>query len=675
MAYKTPGVYVEEISLLPPSVAQVETAIPAFIGYTEQATRNGQSLTHEPTRISSLLEYRELFGGPPEHDTISVTVDPDNNYAVESVDFSNEQRYYTYDSVRLFFDNGGGDCYICSVGAYGSMSDADFQTGIDAVKKVDEPTILLMPDATLLADDNQFYSLQQRLLRQCGTLKDRVAVLDLLRYEPDSDADEMTKVAAFRDAIGINNLKYGAAYFPWLVTTYGAEVDFAKFRDNVDDESSASVALESVTADATLNGYVIEASAAVDDATTLATELDSFRGASFDTFEDEYKDVIADLRSAIAASSVDASALNTVLDALRTLVEDLSGLADTFDPDGELHKALAAFNRDQLAPLAQELIGLEKNDDVQSVTGEADGDVNTDWSFVDTASWFTDDSGSQLTAGDISAAPADLLPNVPDPDVTNETVARAVIPRTDAVFGRSSGPSLLSFIEGAHEAAETRKEQTQQLLYQQHPIVASIVREIKREMATLPPSGAMAGVYARVDRTRGVHKAPANVSVSSVVGPTLALDDADQEALNVDVNAGKSVNAIRAFSGRGTVVWGARTLAGNDNEWRYVPVRRFYNTAEESIKKSTAWAVFEPNDASLWTKVRGMIVNYLIAKWKEGALAGPTPEQAFFVNVGLGQTMTQQDILEGRMIVEIGMAVVRPAEFILLRFSHKMQEA
>jgi phage tail sheath protein FI len=95
---------------------------------------------------------------------------------------------------------------------------------------------------------------------------------------------------------------------------------------------------------------------------------------------------------------------------------------------------------------------------------------------------------------------------------------------------------------------------------------------------------------------------------------------------------------------------------------------------EESVKKSTAWAVFEPNDPNLWTKVKGMIDNYLIQKWRDGALVGGTPDKAFYTHVGLGETMTAQDILEGRLIIEIGMAVVRPAEFIILRFSHKMQE-
>ena len=188
----------------------------------------------------------------------------------------------------------------------------------------------------------------------------------------------------------------------------------------------------------------------------------------------------------------------------------------------------------------------------------------------------------------------------------------------------------------------------------------------------LPPAAAIAGVYATVDRTRGVWKAPANESLASVSSLAVAIDQDLNDTMNIDTS-GKSINALRAFAGKGFVVWGARTLAGNDNEWRYVPVRRFFNMVEESVKKSTYWAVFEPNDANTWVKVRGMIENYLTQKWREGALAGATTKEAFFVRCGLGITMNAQDILEGRMNVEIGMAVVRPAEFIVLKFSHKLQ--
>ena len=176
-------------------------------------------------------------------------------------------------------------------------------------------------------------------------------------------------------------------------------------------------------------------------------------------------------------------------------------------------------------------------------------------------------------------------------------------------------------------------------------------------------------------KDRGVWKAPANVSLNYVTNLSVKITNEGQESLNVDTTAGKSINAIRAFTGKGILVWGVRTLAGNDNEWRYVPVRRFFNMVEESVKKATSQFVFEPNDANTWVKVRAMIENFLILQWRAGALAGAKPEQAFYVRVGLGQTMTAEDILNGYMHIEIGMAVVRPAEFIVLKFSHKLQEA
>jgi phage tail sheath protein FI len=191
----------------------------------------------------------------------------------------------------------------------------------------------------------------------------------------------------------------------------------------------------------------------------------------------------------------------------------------------------------------------------------------------------------------------------------------------------------------------------------------------------LAPSSTIAGVYAKVDNTSGVWKAPANVGLNYVVAPTVKISHDAQESLNVDVVEGKSINAIRSFTGKGTLVWGARTLDGNSNEWRYVSVRRFFNMVEESVKKATERFVFESNDARTWVRVKAMIENYLNQQWMSGALAGSTPEQAYYVSVGLNQTMSAQDILEGRMNIEIGMAAVRPAEFIVLRFSHKLQEA
>jgi len=189
----------------------------------------------------------------------------------------------------------------------------------------------------------------------------------------------------------------------------------------------------------------------------------------------------------------------------------------------------------------------------------------------------------------------------------------------------------------------------------------------------LPAATAVVGKYAEVDNTRGVWKAPANIGIDFAIRPEKLVTHKEQETLNVDTVAGKSINVIRSFVGRGpAIIWGARTLAGNDNEWRYISVRRFFNMVEESTKNATEQFVFEPNDRNTWIRVKSMIENYLSQQWKAGALMGTTPREAFFVKVGLGETMTELDIWEGRMIVEIGLAVVRPAEFIILRFMHKM---
>lgn len=189
----------------------------------------------------------------------------------------------------------------------------------------------------------------------------------------------------------------------------------------------------------------------------------------------------------------------------------------------------------------------------------------------------------------------------------------------------------------------------------------------------LPVSAAIVGVYAQIDHTRGVWKAPANINITNAIRPEFLITPSQQDDLNIDAVAGKSINVIQSFAGRGpAIIWGARTLAGSDNEWRYISIRRFFNMVEESVKNSTQQFVFEPNDRNTWVKVKSMVEHYMSQQWRAGALMGATTREAFFVRVGLGETMTELDILEGRMIVEIGMAVVRPAEFIMLRFVHKM---
>jgi uncharacterized protein len=451
--YRTPAVYVEEISTLPPSVAEVSTAVPAFIGYTERGAGS-------VARISTLLEFEERFGGP-DASKYTVTTRPEDPAkpagvrVIDTITRASSTGFNLYYSLSLFFKNGGGSCYIVSVGDYASTPETShFEAGLARLEKEDEPTLIVASDAVTL-DQASFAAVAQAALAQCKKLGDRFAILDV----KDGDVD------ALRDGIGSNNLMYGAAYHPYVLT---------------------ALPYLYAEADVTIEG----------------------------------------------------------------------------------------------------------------------------------------------------APPAE---------------------------GEPKATTMLAAIKSGNKP-ETA-------LYN------SIRTALAGERVTLPSSAAIAGVYAQVDRDRGVWKAPANVSLASVIGPVAKVTNEEQEQLNVDPTAGKSINAVRAFTGKGTLVWGARTLAGNDNEWRYVPVRRLFITIEESCQKATSFAVFEPNDATTWLKVKGMIESYLYGLWEKGALAGTKPESAYFVNVGLGKTMTAQDVLEGRMNIEIGVAAVRPAEFIVLRFSHKLQEA
>jgi len=191
----------------------------------------------------------------------------------------------------------------------------------------------------------------------------------------------------------------------------------------------------------------------------------------------------------------------------------------------------------------------------------------------------------------------------------------------------------------------------------------------------MPASPAIAGKYAESDNTRGVWKAPANIDLDYVSRPVRVITDRQQETLTVDNRSGKSINTIRSFPGRGpAVIWGARTLAGNDPQWKYIQVVRFFMMVEASVKNGINPFIDKPNDKNTWTSIKSMIENYLQLQLKAGALAGTSPKKAYFVKIGLGETMTKEDVSEDRLIIEIGMAVIRPSEFIILRLMQQMQQ-
>jgi phage tail sheath protein FI len=182
------------------------------------------------------------------------------------------------------------------------------------------------------------------------------------------------------------------------------------------------------------------------------------------------------------------------------------------------------------------------------------------------------------------------------------------------------------------------------------------------QVIQIPPSGHVAGIWARNDNTRGVHKAPANEVVLGAVGLSYQTTKGEQDTLNPN-----GVNCIRAFPGRGIRVWGARTLSSNPS-WRYINVRRLFNYVEKSIEGGTQWVVFEPNDRKLWARVRRDVTAFLRLVWRDGALFGSSPSEAFYVKVDDELNPPESRDL-GRLIIEIGLAPVKPAEFVIFRIS------
>jgi Bacteriophage tail sheath protein len=543
---RTPGVYVTELAAFPPSIVGVQTAVPAFIGYTKKAEIAGKPVFRKAIRIGSMADFETIFGGgyQPLYDIEPASGSPldTDDYDFKVLDNSSPQewqyyrlvdsstqapvtlgalaadgsdvealpRYNLYNSMRLFYANGGGNCYVVSVGDYQQAIEADaLSTGLDVIRDQSGPTMLLIPDAVLLPPEGSnapqaYWDLMNKMIDQAGELQDRVAILDVYGSQTVVDQTTLDEVTnEVREKIHSPYLSYGMVYFPFLDTS------------------------------------VVQAS------------------------EINYQNIAPGTFS--------------------TLTEVLSWQNDDLYFGTSRHQAVQD-NIDKMEPLAS----------------------------------FT----------------------TPEEKAAND--------------------------------AEVKK--INQNLVAALPLLGDIEKVILAKNQTLPPSGAMAGVYTLTDTTRGVWNAPANIALTSVVKPTYKLTGAQQGDLNVPID-GKAIDAIRQFTGRGTVVWGARTLDGNSNDYRYIQVRRTLIYIEQSIKQALDQFVFAANDGNTWSTVVAMVSSFLQGVWSQGGLMGATAAEAFSVNCGLGSTMTAQDILEGYMRVQVLLQMIRPAEFIELTFKQKLEGA
>lgn len=495
--YRTPGVYIVEKNAFPSSVVAVATAMPAFIGYTEKATLNGQDLTGRAVQITSMGEFETCFGGPPA--TLF-------GFANGRPEMEPESRFLLAQSMRFFFANGGGPCFIVSIGGYRDAAGAwrvkaagDFDPAWSVLEKEYRATMVVTPDAVLLSRAG-WAAVANAALAHCAALGSRIAILDVHdghRARTRDDEDVISGQAGFRAGIAGTRLDLGAAYYPWV---------------------------------------------------------------------------------------------NTAI----------------IGPGGVDHRTLTPAARTALAP---------------------------------------------ILAKEFAAGAAAGMKRPPE-----------AVAAFDALLAQMSAAEPVAAEAGnVHNALAATS-----------PGYAEVMRQIRDALNVMPPAAALAGVYAMTDNAVGVFKAPANVSLATVVSPTVAIAGGDEEDLNRPAG-GKAVNAIRTFPGRGNLVWGARTLDANNAEWRYINVRRTLIMLEQSIIAALGAYCFEPHTVQTWTAVRSMVENFLTNQWKAGALVGSTPVEAFHVSIGLGTTMTAADVESGRMIMVVGLAMLRPAEFTILSISQQMQ--
>ncbi len=736
---KTPGVYIDEKNAFPNSVVAVETAVPAFLGYTEQAEFGGQSLKNKPVRIESFMEF-ELFFGKGFKTTYDLKeVEPEEqpknyDFKIKDSAFAIEEvagtKFNLYDSLKFFYQNGGGSCFVISVGSYSDTgkdqpftSTTPFMDGIDLLKKETEPTMIVIPDAVLF-DPDDCYSLQVQMLKHCGEQMNRVAILDIYNGHMGLDNPLYNPIDEFRDQVASNSLDYGAAYYPWLHTTIvqASEVNHKNLSDdglekltaicteaigNLKPEKRAAltnyvqllsshpqtIAMRNVQAEINkdpnskvlaLTDLIISRIKAENDLnealgnTTPAKGTETRKaGAKLAEAKSGYEGFLKDSKN-IPDDIKDS--VKKITDAIGGLETELTAAKD--DPD-KRKKALDKIYDDGAkkfkAPILSELEGantnLQKlNSDLESATKDRetyyDSLAADPKSFGETAKFELSDAQDGLARAKAAMAEAKDLPEDEGDSTDKAKAVEAAQANIDASNDAMvKAKDKLNIAKGSPDPATVNNA-----LGIAIPEYKLVIEQILKKKNLLPPSAAMAGIYSLVDSERGVWKAPANVAVSSVVAPAVLIDYEQQEDLNAPLQ-GKAVCAIRPFIGIGTMVWGARTLDANSLDWRYMNVRRTIIMLEQSIKFAAKAYVFEPNVKNTWVSIESMISNFLTNLWKQGALAGAVPADAFSVTVGLGTTMTSNDILEGRMNIEVRVAISHPAEFIVITFQQQQQKS
>jgi phage tail sheath protein FI len=669
--YKTPGVYTIEQNAFPNSVVEVATAIPAFIGYTERASYKGKDLSNVPTKVESLKEFQDYFGaGATQQFNLQATQPADTGaVAAGSLKLTSTATqsqylvpattpYYLYSAMQLFYQNGGSTCYIVSVGAYDNSDSTaqQFEDAIDLLVYEQDPTMLLCPDAMRL-DGPGYNQVMTHMLDHCAQVQSRVALLDVFQGAVTKPAqmDQQDTIDKFREGVGQNNLNYGIAYFPWVQTSIldsNVDVSFLNLTPAALDALKAALNPDQVPTGplaTSVSAVTSQNAALATKATDAATDAAKAAGKATDDADTAAKDADTAATDAVDLEKKRADLATNPADAAK---QSAFAAAQT---TAAASANAAAQSRQQAAQSAAEAIKADSD------AAAAAADITANLVGVGVALA----GGSTTTAQVLALKPGDPKQNIFDQ--AKDLLDAVKITATLKAANATSSAADIS------KALINKRLYINNSLTKLFPAYAQAMTVVARYLNTMPVAPAMAGVYTAVDSSRGVWKAPANVSLNAVVAPTLSLSDNDQNDLNVDALTGKSINAIRTFRGLGVLVWGGRTLDGNSQDWRYINVRRTMIMIEQSVKLAARTYVFEPNDANTWTTMKSMIGNFLHNLWKQGALAGATPAEAYTVQIGLGSTMTADDILDGYLNVTVLVALVHPAEFIVLTFKQEMQ--
>ena len=330
----------------------------------------------------------------------------------------------------------------------------------------------------------------------------------------------------------------------------------------------------------------------------------------------------------------------------------------------ELVDVTAVHNDEPVAPI--DLVKQAAGCDKDTVKLQLAGGLNGTAAALSDGDFIGEDKGPGSRTGIQAFLDNSDVSLMAVPGITAPNVQLSLVAHCERLASRFAVLDMPKDAKSVTEIMEHRNIVDSDYCAMYHPWL-EVYDPLDKRNTLIPPSGSVLGIYARSDNTRGVHKAPANETVANCTGLSVIYNTAEQDMLNPN-----GVNLIRRFPGQGIRVWGART-ASSKPLWKYINVRRLFIFLEESIKANTNWVVFEPNDELLWIRVRRTIEVFLEGVWRSGALAGATTADAFFVNIGTN-TMTQDDIDNGRLVCVIGVAPVKPAEFVIFRLTQKTGE-